>query len=202
MTRKKQRKKALKEKRRIARQIIDLFKQQDQPLNHKQISKQLGLTEASARMEVIEVLEDLVHKGQLQSEGRGKYRGRPRKDLIEGIIQFTRKGSAFVVSEHQEQDVFIPARMVGQALTGDRVKVEVARKRSPKGPSGQVMDVLERARTEFVGTIEKHQQHWFFIPGDPNIHVDYYIPGHEVNGAKHGQKVVAKLLDWPPEAGN
>lgn len=78
-----------------------------------------------------------------------------------GRITVTRKGFAFVSLEPNqeefenlpEKDIFIPPQFTGNALTGDLVKIRITDLYNPKGPSGEVIDVVERSRTFFVGQI-------------------------------------------------
>ncbi|MGL4854674.1 MAG: RNB domain-containing ribonuclease, partial [Lentisphaeria bacterium] len=69
----------------------------------------------------------------------------------------TRNGYAFVALEGVEAgtvaDVFIPAQFVRTALTGDRVKITITDPHNSKGPSGQVVTVLERNKDLFVGQV-------------------------------------------------
>ena len=58
---------------------------------------------------------------------------------------------------------------------------------------GKVVKILERARTQIVGTLEKTRQLWFVIPNDPRISHVIYLPGYRFKGkikAKRGDKVV------------
>lgn len=96
-----------------------------------------------------------------QNSGKQTRQNRSRRDHKnhpQGIITITRKGFAFVSLEEgqeniPEADIFIPPQFVGNALTGDLVKVRIKDLYNPKGPSGEVVEVVQRKRTTFVGQV-------------------------------------------------
>jgi len=93
-----------------------------------------------------------------QSSGRQNKKRRDHKNHPQGIITITRKGFAFVSLEDgqenvPEADIFIPPQFVGNALTGDLVKVRIKDLYNPKGPSGEVVEVVQRKRVTFVGQV-------------------------------------------------
>jgi ribonuclease R len=67
---------------------------------------------------------------------------------------------------------------------------------------GEVIDVLERERTQFVGTIEVHDKFAFLIPDNLKAGIDVYIPKEKLNGAKHGEKALVKITVWPKTSKN
>ena len=52
------------------------------------------------------------------------------------------------------EDVFIPTNNLNRALDKDKVKVYVYNRRKGKRPEGEVIEVVERAKTDFVGVID------------------------------------------------
>src|SRR5690606_9236450 len=56
--------------------------------------------------------------------------------------------------------------------------------------------VIKRDVEQYVGVIEISEKHAFVIPSSPKVHVDFYVDKAKLKGAKNGQKVVVKLLDW------
>ena len=83
-------------------------------------------------------------------------KGRSRKILSQttGKVQMTREGSIFVLTPAEEDDVYVKASMSRHALNGDLVRVNVIReadKLKGKRREGQVVEILERNRSPFVG---------------------------------------------------
>ena len=112
-------------------------------------------------------------------------------------------GKAYVVLDDEAgEDVFIAANNTGQALHGDRVKVAMFPKRKNKKPEGEIVEVLQRKHTDFVGVLHISHGYVFVVPDMDSIPVDIFIPKGELHGAKNGQKVVVHLVDWPENSGN
>jgi ribonuclease R len=120
---------------------------------------------------------------------------------VEGIIELTTRGAGFVVTDDEESDIYIAPQNVGQALGGDRVKVRIL-KTGKTRKEGQVTAVLERERTQFVGTIEMHEKFAFLVPDNLKAGTDIYISKEKLNGAKQGDKALVKITVWPKSAGN
>ncbi|MEP7171798.1 MAG: VacB/RNase II family 3'-5' exoribonuclease, partial [Bacteroidota bacterium] len=91
---------------------------------------------------------------------------------------------------------------VNNALNGDKVKVLLHAKREGKRMEGEVVEILERVKTEFVGVVQVSSNFAFLVPDSNKMNVDIFIPLSHLNGAKHGEKAVAALTEWLPEAKN
>jgi ribonuclease R len=190
-------------KESVAEQIqIILSKSPQQGFNYKQIAKRLNITDQSERQMVSEVLRELAAKGTIKEAYEGKYRAKASRGYITGTVDMTRMGYGFVSSDEMEDDVFISANNLRTALHGDKVKVWLFAKRKGARPEGEVVEILERWRTTFVGTVEIMPNFAFLIPDNKNMPFDLFIPSSKLNGAKQGQKAVAKVIDWNPKSKN
>ena len=74
--------------------------------------------------------------------------------------------------------------------------------RGKKSREGEVLEIVERANSIIVGTIELNDKFAFLVPDNYKIDVDVFIPLSKLNGAKAGYKAIAKLLEWPESAKN
>ena len=83
----------------------------------------------------------------------------------------------------------------------DTIKIRVIQGKD-RALEGEVIEILQRFRDEFVGTIQVSPRYAFFVPDSSKIPVDFYIPLAKTLGAKDGQKVVAKLTEWKDDAKN
>lgn len=170
-----------------------------QQLNYKQIAAKLKLSKPHERMLVSVVLAELKVKGLVEEPSRGKFRAVASKMIqLRGPIEITRRGAGYITTELFENDVFIPSKFTGKALNGDDVVVEV----DPNDPktNGKVIEVINRRRDTFVGIIEIGKNQAFVISDDTKVHVDFYVPMDDLQGAQDGDKVIIKLVDWPERA--
>lgn len=196
-------KKPKKLKKILSHKIIAVFKDNSTlTLNYKQVSAALDIHDAPTRKLIYTILNELAREEQLQEVSRGKFHYIQRQVIITGVMDANRSGGGYVVSDDIDDDVFIAARHMNQSLHGDLVKVSLFLKGKRRRPEGEVVEVMEQANRLFVGTVEVQPKFAFLIPDNPNIRTDIFIPGGKVNGAKTGQKAIAKIADWPDGAQN
>jgi len=186
----------------IGQILATLTKTPEQGFNYKQIAKRLNITDAPGRQMISDILRDLSKQGSVQEIFHGKYKIKITRGYITGIVDLTRMGYGFIKTDDLEDDVFVTAKNLKTALHGDKVKVWLYAKRKGARPEGEVVEILERWRTSFVGTVEIMPNYAFLIPDNKNMPFDLFIPTSKLNGAKQGQKAVAKVVDWDPKSKN
>lgn len=171
-------------------------------LSHKHVCGLLDAREAAIRKLVYSVLEDLVKDGFLRKSSHGIYILNENKNYHEGILQVTARGAGFVVIDDEKvDDVYISPENLQQGLGGDKVKIQITKQgRSRK--EGVIIEVLERERTQFVGTIQMHENFAFLVPDNSRVGTDLYIRKEKLKGAKDGDKALAKITVWPKSADN
>lgn len=183
--------------------IIGIFNQNTaQSLNYKQISSRLQLTEPSQRNLIIEVLNDLVRSGQVTEVQRGKYKLKMRGAHITGIVHMTRSGSAYIITDETKDEVYVNGKNMNRALNGDKVRVYVFSRREGQRMVGEIVEILEQRERTFVGTIERSSGYYFLIPDNRDMPYDIFIHPKNLKGAEEGEKVVARITEWPQGAKN
>jgi len=187
----------------LTQQIVaTLTKSPEQGFNYKQIAKRINVTDTPGKQMVSDILRELTKKGDLQEIFHGKYKVKQSRGYITGTVDMTRSGYGFISTDDLEDDVFVSAKNLKTALHGDKVKVWLYAKRKGARPEGEVVEIIERWRTSFVGTIEIMPNFAFLIPDNKNMPFDLFIPSSKLNGAKQGQKAVARVTDWDPKSKN
>lgn len=180
-------------------------KSPNRALNYKQIAKRLEITEKTDRAKLAQTLNQMKGEGLLREVERGKYqlKHKPAPKLV-GKIDITSTGTAYVTVDGFDNDIRISPRKVRQALPGDTVKVHVYASKKGNRVEGEVVEVLERARETFVGTLTTNTKSKvaFMVPDNRNMPVDFFIPLGEMMRAKDGDKVIVKMIDWPERAHN
>lgn len=141
--------------------------------------------------------------GLLREVERGKYQLKhvPKPKLV-GRVDLTASGAAYVKVDGLERDIYISPRKVRKALPGDMVKLHAYSNNKGSRIEGEIVEVIERAKETFVGTMNTSRQFAFMVPDNAKIPVDFFIPLEDLNHAKDGDKVIVKLVDWPERAHN
>jgi len=166
--------------------------------NYKQLSKFLGIKDQNYRQLVVQVLGELKSSEQLEEISTGRFKFKPRAGYVTGRIDMTQHGYAYVISEEVEDDVFIARNLLHSALDGDLVKVYVFPRRSRDTRyEGEVIQIIERARDSFVGTVEISKHFAFLITDNKKMPYDLFIPLDKLKGVKNGQKAIARVVEWP-----
>jgi len=193
----------------LENRLLRLFgRKQYVPVGADEITKKLGLGQAQAK-EVRRELRGLVRSGRVVRLSDKRFALPADEDLVAGRILMNRRGGGRIVTTDASQpSIDISPNAAGTAMHNDRVLVLVdspppARRRGqrpPSRPSGKVVEVLERARTQLVGTLEKSRQLWYVVPSDPRVSHDIYLPKLAKAGrpkAKRGDRVVVEITEWP-----
>lgn len=184
-------------KKHLTREIQSIFKEDPQrTFNYKQISSRLGIKDAQLRKLIHSILNDLLMQEFILQEDAGKFQLHYKPSEFKGTLQVVASGRGFVTTPDFDKDIAISKDKLFKALDGDEVLVEVTGERRGK-PEGRIIEVIERAKTHFVGVLEMSQNFGFVVPDSQKIHIDFFVPKAKLNGAKNGQKVLIKMTDWP-----
>ncbi|WP_285056039.1 ribonuclease R [Pedobacter ginsengisoli] len=180
-----------------------LEKSKNEALNYKQVSAKLNITDPSGRDAISEILREQEKKGVFMEPEKGKYRLKDLKTFVTGKVDMTADGSAFVVPDDEfEKDIFVSARKLHNALNGDQVKVYIYAKKSGRKNEGEVVEIIKRAKTDFIGVIRISDRFAFVNVDDRKMLHDIFVPLSDLSGAKNGQKVQVSITDWPEGAKN
>ncbi len=67
-------------------------------------------------------------------------------------------------------------------------------------PEAEVVEILERAKTEFVGVIDIQKNFAFVTTADAKMYTDIFIPKDRIGEAQNGDVVLVKIQVWPKKA--
>lgn len=178
-----------------------LSKSPNKSFNYKQLASELNVTDHSQRLLINSILEELEANDAVSQVERGKFKLKSTERFISGKVDMTASGTAYIISEESEEDVLVNQRKTRNAMHGDIVRVLLYPKRKGK-QEGEIVEIIKRSKTEFVGTIQLSPRFAFLVPSNNKIHVDLYIPLEKLNGAQDGQKAIAKIVQWPENGVN
>ena len=195
---------------KLAQQIIKIFaKNPFDTFNPKQIASRVGAHDKAARAQVDEVIFLLATDDILVEEGRGKYKINPKnindtpRNQVVGTIDMKQTGKAYVIPDEEgQEDILIAPNYTHHALHGDTVRVSMFPQRKMHKPEGEVVEVIKRARTRFVGRIQKMDKFAFLLCDNRNMVVDIFIHPSDLAGAEDGEKAIVEMTDWPERMNN
>lgn len=194
--------KPIKKDKDFSGKILKILSQNaNKPFNYKQIAAKLELDDTKSRNQIIKDLKILAAQKKIIETEPGKYLVKAiSQDYYEGTIDMTSRKTAYFICDEFEEDVFIPTNNLNRALDKDKVKVYVYNRRKGKRPEGEVIEVLERDKTEFVGVIDMQPNFAFVSTANPKMYTDIFIPKDKIGEAENGDVVLVKIEDWPKRA--
>ncbi len=200
-----------KEANTFVKSILDVFKKNpNSSFNYKQVAQRLNVVDRGSKDLVRLIVEELFMSKELIQTQRGKYQinemnvktdGKTRTNVI-GTVDMKQTGKAYIIPEDKSEDIFISSNNTFHALHGDIVKVSLFPMRKGYKREGEIIEIVQRKKKQFVGTIEISKKFAFLIPDSNTMPVDIFIPLSHLNGARHGEKVVAAITEWPAHAEN
>lgn len=194
--------KPIKKGKDFSEKIIKILSQSaNKAFNYKQIGAKLELDDTESRNQIIKDLKILASQNKIIESEPGKYLVKAEsKEYYEGKIDMTGRKTAYFVCPDMEEDVFIPTNNLNHALDKDIVKVYVYNRRKGKRPEGEVIEVLERHKTDFVGVIDIQANFAFVSTANPKMYTDIFIPKDRIGEAEQGDVVLVHIEDWPARA--
>ena len=112
----------------------------------------------------------------------------------------TGRKTAYFVCPDLDEDVFIPTNNLNRALDKDTVKVYIYNRRKGRRPEGEVIEVIERNKTDFVGVIDIQKNFSFVSTANPKMYTDIFIPKDKIGEAEQGHVVLVHIEGWPKRA--
>jgi ribonuclease R len=194
--------KPIKKEKDFSDKILKILSQSaNKAFNYKQIGAKLELDDTASRNQIIKDLKILASQNKIIESEPGKYLVKAAsQDYYEGKIDMTGRKTAFFVCPDLEDDVFIPTANLNHALDKDIVKVYVYNRRKGKRPEGEVIEVIERHKTDFVGVIDIQPNFAFVSTANPKMYTDIFIPKDKIGEAEQGDVVLVHIEDWPKRA--
>jgi len=195
--RKKRGKQQHQQREGLTQNIIEVFrKDRANSLNYKQISAKLKLDDAKSRNTIIKILKNLQGKGTLQEIDRGKFILTPSMNYHTGVLDVNQRGQGYVIIEGMDDDVFVNHKNLNKGLKGDVVEVYIFKRKKSGKTEGEITKILQRKRTEFVGTIQISEKFAFVECTGYGMYTDIFVPKSQINKAQNGDKVLVKMEGW------
>ncbi|MBU6370799.1 MAG: ribonuclease R [Patescibacteria group bacterium] len=131
------------------------------------------------------------HHFHTRAGGHGK--------MLTGTIRAVRGQVALFLAEDGKTEAEISSRELRTAMGGDSVEISLIGKKSVSGKEiGVVTRVLSRAKTLFVGVVEKTDKGVMFVPDDHRLKPQVKIVGPEAAKLADNDKVRIRMTKWLP----
>ncbi|MGZ8553943.1 MAG: ribonuclease R [Chitinophagaceae bacterium] len=114
---------------------------------------------------------------------------------VNGKLDITRSGMGFVIVPEQETDILIRPTDFNTAMHGDTVRVKI-KNGYGRRMQGEIVDVIERKQTEFIGRLQMNKEFAFFVMDSDKPMPDLFIPLAAINNAKDNDRVIVKMVRW------
>ncbi len=190
-------------KQEMIRAIISAFQSSPkEPFNYKQISKIIGVEGQSQKLLVVDILYDLAADDFITEIDRGRYRLNNLGTIAVGTFNRRSNGKNSFIPEDGGAPVFVAERNSGRAMHGDKVKVQMLAKRKGAEPEAEVMEILERTESTYVGKLQVAKGFAFLVTEDKTLANDIFIPKDKLKGGKNGDKAIVRIMEWPEGAKN
>jgi ribonuclease R len=202
---KKDKKKAGKrmKKAQLADLMMSLFQTKSgEVLNLKYIFAELNLNTHPLKMLCMDILYEMLSDDYISEVEKGKYKLNTRGTEMVGTFLRKSNGKNSFIPDGSEESIFVAERNSAHAMNGDRVRIAFYAKCKNREAEGEVIEILERANTNFVGTLEVSKAYAFLITENRTLANDIFIPKDKLKGGKTGDKAVVKITEWPEKAKN
>lgn len=184
--------------------IIKLLKHDDyEPMKLAQLAKALGVS-SDDHAQFKAAFEQLRQAGHVVIGGGNVVTLPSLSSRVVGTFRANAKGFGFIVplEANSHGDLFVPPGATGDAMTGDIVSARVVRQ-GKRGAQmryvGEVIEVLERAQSRFVGTLMKRAEGWLVQPDGTSFLEPITVDDVGAKGAAEKDKVVVEILSYPSE---
>lgn len=189
-------------KKNLKKAILSIFYDNPQKtFNYRQLAGFLKVKDPEIRKLINVVLDELAESENLEQVQRGKFKLKSRGGYVCGRVELQPQGFGYIIAEEMDKPVLVSQRNLNHAMEGDQVRVLLYASRKKHQPEGEVVEIIERAKSTFVGVIERSRNYAFLIPVG-KVGFDLFIPIEKLNNAKDGQKAIGRITEWPTKAKN
>lgn len=193
--------------KKLLREIKNIFiSQPNDKLSANAIRKILKSN--TPKHQIIHVLNVLEDQKIIRHQGKGKFQlfeedkqGRDADKRTQGYVDMTLSGSAYIVSNDIEDDIFVNSKNLSSAFHGDLVEIKYYYPRRRRRPEGKVLKVLERSSEVFIGPINHNKKFSIVYVEKRRVAIEIVVKKEHIKNAQQGDLVIVKVVKWPVKEG-
>lgn len=150
-------------------------------------------------------LRSLLEEGKVIRDHESRYAIHPRYAsndhqrqtvILEGRVDLTASGGAYIVVEGQERDIYVPPKYVNGALQGDTVQITAVIQKSGRRPEGKITSVIKRKRVNFIGIFQQYKKYGYVYVETPKFKLDIKVMPEDYSTAEDEDAVVVEVIDY------
>ncbi|MBR7052314.1 MAG: RNB domain-containing ribonuclease, partial [Bacteroidaceae bacterium] len=190
-------------KKDLRRDIEEMFQQNPTTAyEQRTICRNFSLTTPPARQLVADILQDLLLEDYIRESPRYCYQLNDVTGVMDGKFHRKANGKNTFLPDEGGEPIFVAERNSMRAMEGDRVRVSMMARRKNHIREARVIEILERADKQFVGTLQVRKEYAYLLTEDRTLATDIIIPRSNLKKGKNGDKAVVKIVEWPEDAKN
>jgi len=185
-------------KKQLSEVLENLFSSQpNKAFTYKEIFKTLHLNTHPLKMLAIDIMEEMEWDDFISKTGENTYQLNTKGQVQEGPFIRKSNGKNSFMPDGGDKPIFVSERNSMGALNGDRVKVSLMARRQKHIKEAQVIEILHRAKDQFVGRLKVDRDLAYLVTPDNLFVHDILIPKRKLKGGKTDDRAVVKVTQWP-----
>ena len=185
-------------KKQLGEELENLFSSQPgKAFTFKEIFKTLHLNTHPLKMLAIDIIEEMEWDDFVSKTGENTFQLNTKGQVQEGTFVRKSNGKNSFMPDGGDKPIFVSERNSMGALNGDRVKVSLMARRQKHIKEAQVIEILHRAKNQFVGRLKVDRELAYLVTPDNLFVHDILIPKRKLKGGKTDDRAVVKVTQWP-----
>lgn len=185
-------------KKQLAKVLEAFFSSQpDKTLTLKEIFHSLRLNTHPLKMLAMDIMDEMSWDDAITKVSDNSYKLNTNGQVQEGRFVRKSNGKNSFIPDGSDKPIFVSERNSMSALTGDRVKVSMMARRRNHIKEAQVIEILQRAKDQFVGRLRVDKDIAFLVTAENTMAQNILIPRNKLKGGKTDDKAVVKVTAWP-----
>ena len=179
-----------------------IAQQKNNTYNYRQVSHAIGASTPVQQRNVAMQLVEMAFNGDIIEVSPGKYKSPQRTNEAIGTFQRRSNGKNSVITDTDGESILVAERNSLHALNGDKVRVNIAARRRGQEPEAKVVEILEKADQNFIGTLKVDRHFGYLLTDSKYLATDIFIPKAKLKGGKTGDKAVVRITEWKDDFKN
>ena len=185
-------------KNQLAKVLEAFFSSQpDKTLTLKEIFHSLRLNTHPLKMLAMDIMDEMSWDDAITKVSDNSYKLNTNGQVQEGRFVRKSNGKNSFIPDGSDKPIFVSERNSMSALTGDRVRVSMMARRRNHIKEAQVIEILQRAKDQFVGRLRVDKDIAFLVTAENTMAQNILIPKNKLKGGKTDDKAVVKVTAWP-----